>query len=159
VEPEDAPEDYLLQLHKNATAASTNAVERTRLARALTLIGNTRNSELMTQLGGSGQTFLSLEEAYRSLSAPRDSVDDGLILYERAPLALLADDLRQYEMAVGEFPGKIEHYRMCLDIIANANGEERPALKTYLETGSKGAEAPVRLDIPVGLQNIGSDAP
>lgn len=35
----------------------------------------------MKRLGGSGQTFLSFDEAYRALSAPRDSIDDGLIMY------------------------------------------------------------------------------
>mgnify|MGYP002718859675 CR=1 FL=1 len=57
---------------------------------------------------------------------------------------------------------------MCLDIIANAPGRERPGIKTFLETGSKGLEtptccllmpepeAPARKDIPVGLQNIGN---
>ena len=38
---------------------------------------------------------------------------------------------------VSEYPGKTEHYRMCLNIIANAEGEERPGIKTYLETGSR----------------------
>lgn len=42
-------------------------------------------------------------------------------------------------MAVNEYPGKVEHYRMCLSIIANAPGEERPGIKTFLETGNKGA--------------------
>lgn len=40
---------------------------------------------------------------------------------------------------VGEYPGKTEHYRMCLDIIANAQGEERPGIKSFIETGSRRA--------------------
>jgi hypothetical protein len=47
-------------------------------------------------------------------------------------------NFRQYEMAVNEYPGKADHYRMCLQIIADAPGEERPAIKTFLETGKKG---------------------
>ncbi len=35
----------------------------------------------MKRLGGSGQTFLSVDEAYRALSAPKESIDDGLIMY------------------------------------------------------------------------------
>lgn len=40
-------------------------------------------------------------------------------------------------MAVNDYPGKAEHYRSCLEIIANS-GEARQGLKRYLETGSKG---------------------
>lgn len=40
-------------------------------------------------------------------------------------------------MAVNDYPGKAEHYRSCLEIIANS-GEARQGLKRYLETGSRG---------------------
>ena len=40
-------------------------------------------------------------------------------------------------MAISEYPGKTGHYRMCLEIIANAVGEERPALANFLNTGAK----------------------
>lgn len=58
---------------------------------------------------------------------------------------------------------------MCLDIIANSPGEERPGLRAYL-SGNKGMSVheqarqssncaeevpPPRKDIPVGLHNIG----
>ena len=41
---------------------------------------------------------------------------------------------------VSEYPGKTDHYRMCLGIIANASGEERHGIKTYLDTGTKGQQ-------------------
>lgn len=41
-------------------------------------------------------------------------------------------------MAVNEYPGKADHYRMCLSVIADAPGEERPGLKQFLQTGSRG---------------------
>lgn len=62
---------------------------------------------------------------------------------------------RQYEMAINEYPGKLDHYRSCLEIIAKAGGDERQGLKRYLETGSKEPEIVKRNDIPAGLQNIG----
>jgi hypothetical protein len=40
-------------------------------------------------------------------------------------------------LQVADFPGKTDHYRMCLDIIANSPGEERPGLRAYL-SGNKG---------------------
>jgi ubiquitin carboxyl-terminal hydrolase 25/28 len=58
-------------------------------------------------------------------------------------------------MAVSEYPGKMEHYRSCLEVIAKAGGDERAGLKRYLDTGSKEAEIIKRNDIPAGLQNIG----
>lgn len=54
-----------------------------------------------------------------------------------------------------EYPGKTEHYRTCLSVIADAPGYERPGIKQFLETGTLGAPVPTRQDIPVGLQNIG----
>ncbi len=39
---------------------------------------------------------------------------------------------------VADYPGKTEHYKMCMDIIANAPGRERPSIKRFLETGSRG---------------------
>jgi ubiquitin carboxyl-terminal hydrolase 25/28 len=58
-------------------------------------------------------------------------------------------------MAVSEYPGKMDHYRSCLEVIAKAGGDERAGLKRYLDTGSKEAENVKRNDIPAGLQNIG----
>jgi ubiquitin carboxyl-terminal hydrolase 25/28 len=41
-------------------------------------------------------------------------------------------DERQYEMAVNDYPGKTDHYRLCLTLIADAEGEERPGIKKFL---------------------------
>lgn len=79
VEAEDAPDDYILDLHKKAMTASSTS-EKPEISRALVLIGKSRNSELMQKLGHSGQTILSVDDAYQALSAPRDSIDDGLIM-------------------------------------------------------------------------------
>lgn len=43
-------------------------------------------------------------------------------------------------MKVNEYPGKIDHYRLCLKIIAEAAGAERPAIKSFLETGTLGED-------------------
>jgi ubiquitin carboxyl-terminal hydrolase 25/28 len=50
------------------------------MGQALELIGRERNNAMMRRLGGSGGSLLSLEEAYAALSAPADSIDDGLIM-------------------------------------------------------------------------------
>ncbi|KAK8864283.1 hypothetical protein IAR55_001529 [Kwoniella newhampshirensis] len=141
VDAPEAPDDYVLDLHKRAVQTATSTQEKQDLARALVLLGRERNSDLMKRLGGSGQALISVDEAYAALSAPRDAVDDGLIM--------------QYEMAVNEYPGKADHYKLCLSIIADAPGEQRPGLQTFLQTGSREPDVPARLDIPVGLQNIG----
>lgn len=67
-------------MHKKAVQATTNAAARSDLAEALSLIGRDRGDSLMLRLARSGDTFLSLDEAYAALSAPRDSIDDGLIM-------------------------------------------------------------------------------
>ncbi|WVW83772.1 hypothetical protein I302_105793 [Kwoniella bestiolae CBS 10118] len=139
--PEGAPDSHILDLHKAAVQAASTAQEKQDLARALVLIGRARKSDLMKQLGENGQTLMSVQEAYSALNCPEDAIDDGLLM--------------QYEMAVNEYPGKADHYRNCLSIIADAPGRERPGIKTFLQTGSREPEAPPRKDIPVGLHNIG----
>ena len=124
VEPEEAPDHHILELHKTA-AQGASASYRRELSQALLLIGRERQSESMQQLGQSGETFLSVDDAYAALSAPKESIDDGLIM--------------QYNLAVADFPGKMEHYRNCLRLIANAPGAERPGIQTFLETGKQGA--------------------
>ena len=140
VEPEEAPDSHILELHKRANQGAS-ASERREISQALIIIGRDRGSKEMQDLGESGESFMSLEDAYAALSAPRNSIDDGLIM--------------QYQLAVSDFPGKTDHYRNCLAIIADAPGEERPAIKSFLETGKTDGGAPPRTDIPVGLQNIG----
>lgn len=41
-------------------------------------------------------------------------------------------------MAVNEYPGKAEHYRTCLEVIAFRPGFERTGLQLYLSSGSTG---------------------
>ncbi|EIW70776.1 hypothetical protein TREMEDRAFT_68214 [Tremella mesenterica DSM 1558] len=142
VEAHDAPDEYILDMHKKTMQASSSASDRAEISAALVLIGRERRSENIQQIGRGGQTFISVEDAYSALSAPRDCIDDGLVM--------------QYEMAVAEFPGKADHYRKCLEVIASAPGEERPSIRTFLETGSKDFSGPARKDIPVGLHNIGN---
>ena len=80
VEPEDAPEDYILNLHKTAMQSASAGWERNEICSALELIGRDRESKTMLRLAKSGHTFLSVDEAYAALSAPRDCIDDGLIM-------------------------------------------------------------------------------
>ncbi|WWC70309.1 uncharacterized protein I206_104259 [Kwoniella pini CBS 10737] len=139
--PSEAPDDHILDLHKKAVQSTSTSQEKQDLSKALVIIGRERDSDLMKTLGENGQTLMSVQEAYSALSCPEDAVDDGLLM--------------QYEMAVNEFPGKAEHYRNCLSIIAEAPGRERPGIRTFLQTGSREPEGPPRKDIPVGLHNIG----
>ncbi|WWC89454.1 uncharacterized protein L201_004378 [Kwoniella dendrophila CBS 6074] len=139
--PSEAPDSHIFDLHKKAVQSSSSASERQNLSNALLLIGRERGSDVMKQLGESGQTLMSVQEAYSALNCPEDAIDDGLLM--------------QYEMAVNEYPGKADHYRNCLTIIAEAPGQERPGIKSFLQTGSREPEAPPRKDIPVGLHNIG----
>nr|KIR50274.1 ubiquitin carboxyl-terminal hydrolase 25/28 [Cryptococcus bacillisporus CA1280] len=124
IPPQGAPDEYILSMHKSAIQASTSSQQRQDLNKALVLIGRERRSDQLKSMGENRQTLVSVQEAYEALSAPRDAVDDGLIM--------------QYEMAVNEYPRKADHYRMCLSVIADAPGEERPGLKQFLQTGSRG---------------------
>lgn len=76
----DAPQDYILKMHKEAVQAANSGVQRSDLAEALKLIGKDRDDALMMRLARSGDTFLSVEDAYQALSAPQDCIDDGLIM-------------------------------------------------------------------------------
>ncbi|OCF60484.1 hypothetical protein L486_00117 [Kwoniella mangroviensis CBS 10435] len=138
---EEAPESHILELHKQAVQSASSAQEKQNLSRALVIIGRHRKSELMKNMGENGETLMTVQDAYSALNCPEDAIDDGLLM--------------QYEMAVNEYPGKADHYRKCLSIIADAPGQERPGIKTFLQTGSREPEAPARKDIPVGLHNIG----
>ena len=80
VDAAEAPESYILELHKKAVQVSKDATERADIARALVIIGRERNSDVMKRLGSSGKTYLSLDEAFAALSAPKKSIDDGLIM-------------------------------------------------------------------------------
>ncbi|WVQ72603.1 hypothetical protein IAR50_002161 [Cryptococcus sp. DSM 104548] len=142
VAPHEAPDEYILDMHKTAIQACTSPSARQDVNKALAKIGKARESTMMQDMAEKGQTTVSVQEAYEALSAPRDAVDDGLIM--------------QFEMAVNEYPGKADHYRMCLSVIADAPGEERPGLKSFLQTGNRDPGLPARRDIPVGLQNIGN---
>ena len=82
IEPHEAPDDYILRLHKSAVQAANTASERSDLAAALKLIGRHRGSSEMEGLGSAGKTFMSVDDAYAALSAPRDCIDDGLIMYD-----------------------------------------------------------------------------
>lgn len=67
-------------MHKSAIQASTSSQQRQDLNKALVLIGKERRSEQLKSMGENGQTLVSVQEAYEALSAPRDAVDDGLIM-------------------------------------------------------------------------------
>lgn len=86
VEACDAPEYYILDLHKKAVLAADGPDRRAELGRALAIIGTDKGSTHMINLGRSGKTDMSVDDAYSALSAPKESIDDGLIM--------------QYEMAV-----------------------------------------------------------
>jgi ubiquitin carboxyl-terminal hydrolase 25/28 len=80
VEAHEAPDDEILRMHRIAVQSCTNPSDKAEMGQALELIGRERNNAMMRRLGGSGGSLLSLEEAYAALSAPADSIDDGLIM-------------------------------------------------------------------------------
>lgn len=80
VPPESAPDSHIFELHKKAMQAAPNQSERNDLSAALTLLGRERESDEMRKMGESGQTIMSVDDAYAALSAPRNAVDDGLIM-------------------------------------------------------------------------------
>lgn len=80
VEPQEAPEHYVLDQHKSAMKAATTPGRRQDISNALKIIAKDRNSSVMMTLAENGQTMLTPEEAYAALSAPQDSIDEGLIM-------------------------------------------------------------------------------
>lgn len=67
-------------MHREATQKASNQQERQELSSALATIGKHRKNGMMVRFGESGQSLMSVDEAYAALSAPKDSIDDGLIL-------------------------------------------------------------------------------
>lgn len=80
MDPTEAPDTYIYDLHKSAMKSATSPAERLEISEALKLIGRARKSEAMQKMAENGQTMLSVAEAYAALSAPNDSIDEGLIM-------------------------------------------------------------------------------
>lgn len=80
VEAEDAPDEEILRMHRVAVQSALDSKDKAFMCLALDLIGRHRKNHDMRRLGGSGQSLMSVEEAYAALSAPADSIDDGLIM-------------------------------------------------------------------------------
>jgi ubiquitin carboxyl-terminal hydrolase 25/28 len=80
VPPEDAPDSHIYDMHKKATLAAASHAERTGLGAALATIGRHRDVYEMRRMGEAGQTLMSVDEAYCSLNAPKEALDEGLIM-------------------------------------------------------------------------------
>ena len=80
VEAHEAPDDEILRMHRVAVQSVSDPYEKTLMGLALDLIGRHRKNNQMRRLGASGKSLMSVEEAYAALSAPSDSIDDGLIM-------------------------------------------------------------------------------
>jgi ubiquitin carboxyl-terminal hydrolase 25/28 len=80
IEPENAPDDFIFKLHKEAQNAATTSDERRLVNKALLVIGKERENALMIRLGKEGQSFVSVEDAYAALGAPREATDEGLLM-------------------------------------------------------------------------------
>lgn len=80
VEPNEAPDSEILRMHQIAMKSCTNPTDRAEISQAIELIGRHRRNSEMQRLGRSGQSVLTVNEAYEALNAPQDAVDDGLIL-------------------------------------------------------------------------------
>lgn len=80
VEADEAPDDEILKMHREATQKASNQQDRQEISSALATIGKHRRNAMMVRFGESGQSLMTVEEAYAALSAPKDSIDDGLIM-------------------------------------------------------------------------------
>jgi ubiquitin carboxyl-terminal hydrolase 25/28 len=80
VDAHEAPDEEILRMHRVAVQSVSNPADKAEMAQALEIIGKHRKNHTMRRLGGSGQSLMSVEEAYAALSAPADSIDDGLIM-------------------------------------------------------------------------------
>ncbi|KAL1413629.1 ubiquitin-specific protease ubp2 [Vanrija albida] len=144
VEREEMPVEHLLDLHRSAMSSASDS-KRAEISRALFIIGKDRRNDMMVELGKSGGSYLSLDQAYREFNLSRDTpIDDEMLIMT-------------YDGWISDRPSRADHYRMALSIIANAPGEERPVLQAYL-AGKDISEfqGPVRRDLPAGLRNIGN---
>lgn len=80
VEPDEAPDDEILKMHREATQKAGNPEQKQGLSSALAIIGKHRKNRMMVRFGETGQSLMTLDEAFAALSAPKNSIDDGLIL-------------------------------------------------------------------------------
>lgn len=88
---------------------------------ALSIIGKSRNNFDMIQLARKGGVHLSVDQAYQEFNITRgEPFEDDMVIL-------------QYESCLLDRPGRSEHYRTALSIVANAPGEERPVLQAFLE--------------------------
>ena len=145
IEPQEAPDEYILGLHRTAVHASSSPSERAGMHQALLLIGRSRKSTLLQDMAESGQTLLTVDDAYQALGVNRETPDDMIIW--------------SFKSAADDFHGKKDHYVKCLETIANAPGEERPVISNFLQTGQIGfveEPKPGSMDVPAGLENIGN---
>jgi ubiquitin carboxyl-terminal hydrolase 25/28 len=81
VSPQESPDEYILTMHKQAMKNAKSPADRSAVSEAITIIGTSRNNEVMKEYGRTGQTMITVEDAYQALSAPMESVDDGLIMW------------------------------------------------------------------------------
>jgi ubiquitin carboxyl-terminal hydrolase 25 len=81
IDTHEAPDSYILELHKSAVQTCASSDAKTQIFEALKLIGRHRGSKEISDLANSGKTMMTVAEAYEALSCPMDAVDDGLIMY------------------------------------------------------------------------------
>ena len=158
VDADEAPDDEILKMHRQASQQASTQQEKQELSTALATIGKHRKNAMMVRFGESGKSLMTVDEAYAALSAPKDSIDDGLIML--VPILVCSSDRIRANVLkairdgcrcangkirrltdltqVNDYPGRAEHYRSCLEIIAKQDDVDRSGLKRYLETGSQG---------------------
>lgn len=67
-------------MHREASQKAANHQDRQEISLALAVIGKHRKNAMMVRFAESGQSLMTVDEAYAALSAPKDSIDDGLIM-------------------------------------------------------------------------------
>jgi hypothetical protein len=65
VSPQESPDEYILTMHKQAMKNAKSPADRSAVSEAITIIGTSRNNEIMKEYGRTGQTMITVEDAYR----------------------------------------------------------------------------------------------
>lgn len=80
VPPEEAPGEYILDLHRKKVQAAASSYGRAELSKALLIIGKERDDAMMVRLAKENKTFVSVQDAYAAFGAPGDCTDEGLVM-------------------------------------------------------------------------------
>ncbi|OOQ82320.1 putative ubiquitin carboxyl-terminal hydrolase [Penicillium brasilianum] len=137
---DNTPDDFIITMY--TTKINDNPSCKELANRALKLIAESRNSNMLNHYHATGETLaaeMDIGDAYRLLQIPDRTADDGAIM-------------AAYTICVDENPDQAEVYNRALTIIAK--NMDSPMLRNMAGISSEPDRNP--LEWPVGLQNIGN---